>query len=114
MRSDALLAELRITNDLLRLLLAARTPDSPSYPYPAETDTKLTLFDVDDDRRQAPTGWHKADTGSRRWTAADRNRLRVLWEVGMTDEEIADKLGRSPDGIRTQRSRDGLVGRKVA
>lgn len=118
---DQILHELRTTNDLLRLLMATRDPHSTESPIPPEVEIQTTLFGEELANLlaatcpAAPTGWHKVPTlnGSRPWTDTDRDRLRVLFELGFTDDEIGDRLGRSPDGIRARRSRDRLITKGV-
>lgn len=48
------------------------------------------------------------------WTKDRKRLLRRLWDDGLSDEEIAARLKRTPRAIAIQRSKQGCVERKLS
>lgn len=110
---DLILQELRTTNELLRRVLAGQNPPPVDPPDVVDLIVEKafespTLWDS---VRQARSGWRMVDVENknRPWTPEDRERLRVLWELDFSDDEIGQRLGRSASSVRCQRSRQKLI-----
>ncbi len=55
-----------------------------------------------------PDKWVTVDREHQRWSKGETDKLIELFEQGLSDIQIADKLGRSRSGVREKRLKHGL------